>query len=295
MQHGIINENITNKSTDSNKSANSSTNKLKAKLIGSQNLKIFLMNLKYEKDMKKIAMIRHIQQTHTKGYSPVLNMYESLNKRLNNLLTKQEAEIVIARYSENINWCHDYSNLITIYNKGTNNIPNTLTSIPLNNIGRESHTYLHHIISNWNNLADITFFGQGSLSLDHEPYPLWIYMQPKMETITINLYSSGMHIDNNNRLMHTRKYLDNIKNGKMKKAELDFVRWWHKYIKKSCPSKNKIMWSHGALFSVSRELIKSNSIEYYKNLITCLENHDDPEEGHYFERSWFYIFNCGHL
>lgn len=268
------------------------TEKLKKKMFGSNSYKIFLINLKYEKDMKNIAMMRRMQQM---GTSSVMENYRKLNLQLNNTMKKNEAEIVVARYSENIEWCNKYDNLVTVYNKGVNDIPSTLTTIPLKNVGRESHTYLYHIINNWDNLADITFFGQGNLSRDHDPYPLCIYLQPKMEEITINLYNTGMNLDKNNRIVHTNKYLYNIQNGKLKPAQLDFISWWYKNIRQPYPGKLKIRWSHGALFSVSREAIKSNSLEYYKNLIKCLEEHDDPEEGHYFERSWFYIFNCGKI
>ena len=49
-------------------------------------------------------------------------------------------------------------NIVTIYNKGDSHIPN---SISLHNVGRESHTYLYHIVNNWDKLADRTVFFQG--------------------------------------------------------------------------------------------------------------------------------------
>ena len=57
----------------------------------------------------------------------------------------------------------------------------------------------------------------------------------------------------------------------------------------------RLLWSHGAIFSVSRELIKQNSLELYIYLYKLVCNHKNPEEGHYFERSWYYIFNCGRI
>ena len=69
-------------------------------------------------------------------------------------------ELVIARYNEDISWLSKVKNMkITIYNKGEDNI--NKKSIKLPNIGRESHTYLTHIIDNYDNLADITIFSQG--------------------------------------------------------------------------------------------------------------------------------------
>lgn len=83
------------------------------------------------------------------------------NKTINN---KKKLEIVIARYDEDLKWILNnskYAQHATIYNKGENNINTLLTSIPLQNVGRESHTYLYHIINNWDNLADRTIFFQG--------------------------------------------------------------------------------------------------------------------------------------
>ena len=60
-------------------------------------------------------------------------------------------EIVVARYNEDLEWLKkipkEYK--ITIYNKGLDdikNIPSSATITKLPNIGRESHTYLYHMI-----------------------------------------------------------------------------------------------------------------------------------------------------
>jgi len=67
-----------------------------------------------------------------------------------------KTEIVVARYNENLSWLKKLPKdiIITVYNKGNDDI--NIPSIKLPNIGRESHTYLYHIIKNYNNLADQT-------------------------------------------------------------------------------------------------------------------------------------------
>ena len=82
-------------------------------------------------------------------------------------------EIVVARYNEELDWLKKIPKTfkITIYNKGLDNIknvPSTATIIKLPNIGRESHTYLYHIIENYDKLADKTVFCQGD-SIFHSP------------------------------------------------------------------------------------------------------------------------------
>ena len=77
-------------------------------------------------------------------------------------------DIVVARYEEDISWVKNIpENLYTriiIYNKGGEaefDLPKSIVKT-LPNFGRESHTYLHHVIENYDSLADITFFLPGS-------------------------------------------------------------------------------------------------------------------------------------
>lgn len=55
-------------------------------------------------------------------------------------------KIVVARYDEDIEWLTSEMQNCLIYNKGALlNIPN---EIPLENVGRESETYLNYIVAN---------------------------------------------------------------------------------------------------------------------------------------------------
>ena len=60
--------------------------------------------------------------------------------------------LIVARYSEDISWLKNYKNFdIIIYNKGKpfqENLDFTIKEIT--NVGRESHTWLFHIIKNYN-------------------------------------------------------------------------------------------------------------------------------------------------
>ena len=76
--------------------------------------------------------------------------------------------IVISVYNENIEWIQHINRdvfEIYIYNKGnpatlnTHNVPCHINHLP--NIGRESHTYLYHIIEHYDCLPDKIVFTQG--------------------------------------------------------------------------------------------------------------------------------------
>jgi len=70
--------------------------------------------------------------------------------------TKKEVELVLAHFNENVSWSDPYASVRTIYCKGKP-VPGC---VPLENVGREGHTYLHHIVNNYENLADWTVFSQ---------------------------------------------------------------------------------------------------------------------------------------
>jgi hypothetical protein len=74
-------------------------------------------------------------------------------------------EIIIAKYKEDLSWVNSLNGFnITVYDKSDE--LNTYTK--LENKGRESDTYLQHIINNYNNLSDINIFVQGN-PFDHCP------------------------------------------------------------------------------------------------------------------------------
>jgi len=74
-------------------------------------------------------------------------------------VSKSEVEIVLAHFNEDIRWSKPYRNIRTIYCKGPENKrPDGCTALP--NVGREGHTYLHHIVQNYENLSDWTVFTQ---------------------------------------------------------------------------------------------------------------------------------------
>lgn len=212
---------------------------------------------------------------------------------------KKDCEIVIAKYLEDLSWCSKYKHLITVYDKSDKPIED---SVNLPNVGRESHTYLYHIIKNWNSLADNTLFTQGGFTPDHNPFPLETYLIKKKEIkLFINLYNRGIDFrgKSGEYLKHRFKWLEEFNSGYMRPAGITFDQFWSLFNINPIKNYDSIIWSHGAIFSISKELIKSQPLNLYIKLYHLLNNHQNPEEGHYFERSWYYIFyskssNLGH-
>lgn len=219
-------------------------------------------------------------------------------EKFNNII---DVKYVIARYNEDIKWLDPIKNHCIIYNKGEKlNIQHEII-IP-NNVGRESHTYLLYIIDNYYNLPNIIVFSQGKIS-DHigydkdnhlrlidlsneakeygysKNYIIQNTVQTNIKTFNINSSGNWFHYAG------TDFTLDNYKNKKI----ISFEKWFEENILKPFPLDLNIYWS--GLFAIKKEKILSRDIDFYKKLIKELDYHNNPIEGHFFERSWFYIFN----
>ena len=79
--------------------------------------------------------------------------------------SKPSIEVVLARYGEDTSWITQYTLRanFTIYNKGSTPCQGQTEQLP--NLGRESDTYLHHIIKHYHSLADWTVFSQATAPL----------------------------------------------------------------------------------------------------------------------------------
>jgi len=82
-----------------------------------------------------------------------------LSKILLGSVSKSQVEIVLAHHHESVAWSDPYKHIRTIYCKGKKK-DRPAGCIHLPNVGREGHTYLHHIVKNYDRLAEWTVFTQ---------------------------------------------------------------------------------------------------------------------------------------
>jgi len=203
-------------------------------------------------------------------------------------------KIIVSRYNENIEWLNNEMQNCIIYNKGKKlNIDNEMI---IENVGRESETYLHYIITNYHNLPDIIVFTQAKIS-DHKGSDDVNYL--------INIKNEALYHSKSQNFLthyHGKNVWDiqwdhdwNFSNGKYylsdnyKNEPIKFIDWFKQNIHVNYPDPIKIYSS--AIFAVKKEIILKNSLQYYENLILQVNHHINPTEGHFFERSWFYVFN----
>jgi hypothetical protein len=206
--------------------------------------------------------------------------------------------VIIAYYNENIDWISkintNYSE-VYLYNKSGKilNINPNINVIELPNIGRESHTYLYHIINNYSNLPNECIFLQGN-PFDHSI--------PEQELFKI-INNTGNSTEKFIFLTKFKLFLEKNQDLTFKEHGFLYSYWQNKHNLSSCivkiynelyPNFISTLFGPGALFLVNKENIYKNSLEFYKKCLNILlnsENLTDPPEGHAFERLWYYIFN----
>jgi len=156
-------------------------------------------------------------------------------------------------------------------------IPNGIYCRPLKNTGREQATYLHFVIKHYDNLPNNIFFVPSNTKHDR---PL------RLKNMIAN---EGLHCGNGKKCTFGGDFSLNEWEGK--KVDPAYVRpyknWFEYYIdnydKLELPCWNGIM-------RTSKERILRNPIYKYINLYKTLIETNNPESGHFMERSMANVF-----
>jgi hypothetical protein len=195
-------------------------------------------------------------------------------------------EIVIARYQEDVSWADGRSAII--YNKGLT-VQTNAKQFLLPNVGREAHTYLHHIIHSWHHLADTTLFTQAGL--DHVPPGVRLeqFFDPVADMVVPRLVDCR-EWGPDGRIAHFGIWKEKINRGQMLSGQLPLVAWFRTYLDLDLEALGSVLYAPGAIIAVKKQCILRRSLEFYKGLLATVAHHSDPEEGHYLERAWLYVF-----
>lgn len=188
-------------------------------------------------------------------------------------------KFVVARYNENVDWTNGLSNCM-IYNKGTD-LPNSIHPVvSLPNVGREGHTYLMHIIHNYDNLDDYTCFLQGN-PFDHTPNlesriklaeARPVEERPAYEILSNHIYSINLCYDPTDFSLHAL-----------------LIDTYQKVFGVA-KSSHEFRFGAGAQFIVSRDAIQSRPKSFYERIVPLLDYTNCPAEGFAMERFWAMIF-----
>jgi hypothetical protein len=206
--------------------------------------------------------------------------------------TKEQAEFVITRFDETLEWTKGIEHLCTVYNKGevfepckASEASEAFEVLQTPNHGCGLESMLRHIITRYHKLADMTMFCQGRIAdrQDQPLYPLTWYFT-STETSPIKAYLTDAYDIPTSRYrwrISEKEYA--LKNRNLQEFR-EVIGLPYKFM-------NEI-WVRGDWISVSKELICSKPLAYYLFLykLCQFERGILVEECWFLERSWYSIF-----
>lgn len=178
---------------------------------------------------------------------------------------------------------------IILYNKKNNNF-----GVPVKNIGVDAYDKLHYIINNYETLPDIVLFTTDSILSEGDKKARKIkYILDNIHLLKSNsgfLTGHILKITND----ETKFELSHYRNRKLIRSSIKpFDKWFANFINNNVDI-NNIYVSKKSVFAVTKDLILSNSKEFYIKLFQDVEKHSinghDSEVPHFCERAWVELF-----
>ncbi|KIX04639.1 uncharacterized protein Z518_05509 [Rhinocladiella mackenziei CBS 650.93] len=239
-------------------------------------------------------------------------------------------DLVIAHYNESLAWLSSCSRLATIYSKGDrpqtsqDNSPVYREVKALPNWGRESHTYLHHIVHNYDNLAEVTLFLQGNIHDENNGTPSHtdltldeivgmakrltdlppmlvvgedqLQYQPQGGVLPLGKVNTFSDWD---AVVYKDEWVERRGRGLIR-SKYTPKQFWNYIFNGATREQDaswaepptEVRWTQGALFAVTRQTIQRRPKEVYQRMYEYFDGlmERNPEEGHYMERFWLSIF-----
>lgn len=219
-------------------------------------------------------------------------------------------QVVISHCYEELDWLKNVQEDVVLYTKGRRPLPG---AIFLPNHGREAHTYLYHVVTNYKKLADLTFFVHG-WPFDHSPDFIERLRLPYWDTTPLTgFYRKGYH----DHMKWAQKQQSHFGvNTTLFKCDCrgrpygyfkvssgvkrPMVWLWHELFGCKMPAKMEMLWVHAAQFVVPKARILSRPLAFYQKAMELVDhpvfifnkfkpNHHNIGPWIY-ERLWLYIF-----
>lgn len=194
-------------------------------------------------------------------------------------------ELVVARYTEELNWLRKVpkSVRITVYDKsGEDTLYTDYVRLP--NLGREAHTYLHHIVGRYGSLSDWTVFCQGK-PFDHA-YDFHHRLRAMAADPTaIPPFQWLGHIIDTDDDRGQRLFTIWSKNDD--RRGLDLAGFHRALFGTAGPALYPFVL--GAQFVVHRDVIRQRPVSFYQHALDLSVTF--PDAAHCYERTWDRVFD----
>lgn len=180
-------------------------------------------------------------------------------------------EFVIAKYARPTEWTKQLTGAVTIYNKSKDTLLSGEIYIE-KNLGRCVHTYIHHILTRYDTLADETFFAQDSPTEHVTDYV----------NVVNNISSVDGFVCLSSYLLQSSKIIVGIPGG----IDIEIPDFWNMLFLSKCPEIcNFCIATH---FAVDKKTILLRSENFYRKILYILETrYESPWEMERILPYWF--------
>lgn len=196
---------------------------------------------------------------------------------------------MVARHSEDLQWLRRVPRRfnITVYNKGAPPRPlprrPRLDLFPLPDVGREAFSYLHHVVSRYDTLSDVTVFAQGK-PFDHVPDFHKQLSGIAFQRLPVNDFRWMGFIIDEDDARGSLLFRTWSKNPDGRFLDLDAYcqTLWGE------AASERFRFYPGAHFAVTAEQVRKQSPSFYEHALEVSATL--PDAGHCFERTWDRVF-----
>jgi hypothetical protein len=214
--------------------------------------------------------------------------------------TTQDLGLCIAHYNEDLTWLAPFASNTTIYSKGPDKANPSLfpTTFSLPNIGRETHTYLTHIVRNYATLPRVTLFLQGNIHDINDGTPAHTdatlaeiaSMAKSLAPGAVLPIGAVLPFSSFDSLNYKPDWVRR-RGATLVRSKLSPAQFWAWLFEGAIPPQ-EIRFVQGACYGVSREAVWRRSQAWWARLLAYFEDwaERNPEEGHYMERFWWAVF-----
>lgn len=176
---------------------------------------------------------------------------------------KKDLEIVVTRFDENLNYLKNYEEFLTVYNKGKSDLSLRCKIVNRPNIGRDGETIFNHIVNNWNNLSDITFFCQA-------------YINDRNDQL-IRFSDFENYINTNDIYFFRKRYDLPDYDERLSDFKITFKELYQEIFNEEY--KKNFAWVSGMWISVKKNIIKNIPYNIYQKMLNLFDKYklyDDP-------------------
>jgi len=186
--------------------------------------------------------------------------------------------LVVAKYKEDVRWTENIdSKNLYVYDKSGEKTSYT----PLQNVGRESHTYIHHIIEHYDNLPEYLIVIQGN-PFDHINKDTYNYIDHyTIQKNIIELIESHPKSITSFYGKNYKEHIDVFKGLKL--------REYYNYFFNS--NIEEFEFSPGCQYIIPRDCILKHSKKFYINLLNMLINGNIPNNWDIIVDKWHNVNN----